>query len=72
MSHLLRSLFGRLLGRRRAAVGAPAAERAGPPQVDIVLSDLPPDWVHSLESADPPTDYDVHSLGEPIDPPTRR
>lgn len=71
MSDLLRSLFDRLLGRRRAAAGAPAAERAPPPQVDIVLSDLPSDWVRSLEAAEPPTDYDVHSLGGPIDP-TRR
>jgi hypothetical protein len=37
-----------------------------------VLSDLPRDWVESLESRGPSTDYDVRSLGEPIDPTSRR
>ena len=59
----LADLFARWLGGGpppRAA--APAAELQ---EIDIDLSTLPRD------AADEVTDYDVHSLGEPVEP-TRR
>lgn len=72
MSGAFRSLLGRFARRLRNPLRlAPAdaePDDTGPRHVDIVLSDLPADWVQSLESADASTDYDVRSLGEPIDP----
>lgn len=72
MPGVFRKLLDRLAGRLRRPVPGPF-ETSTPAdselrRLDIVLSDLPPDWVHSLESAEPVTDYDVRSLGEPIDP----
>lgn len=71
MSGVLRILLDRATRpfRRRNALALPGSpEDSEPRQLDIVLSELPPDWVSSLESGEPPTDYDVRSLGDPIDP----
>jgi hypothetical protein len=72
MSSVLRSLLDRLGQRLRRTGPQTFASTLGddtdPRRLDIVLSELPPDWVQSLESGDVTTDYDVRSLGEPIDP----
>jgi hypothetical protein len=71
MPAVLRTLldrFARRFRRRAPPFVHSVPEDLEPRRLDIVLSELPPDWARSLESADPPTDYDVRSLGEPIDP----
>lgn len=69
MPAFFRLLLDRLAGRRvRPAAEPPVEASTGPQAVDIVLSELPRDWAESLEAGDPATDYDVRSLGEPIDP----
>jgi len=72
MPAVLRILLDRFARRFRRPAPDPFAstppDDGDPRRLDIVLSDLPPDWVSSLESNEPATDYDVRSLGEPIDP----
>lgn len=69
MPTFLRQLLDRIVRRRRRPADPPrTGDAAAPPRVDIVLSELPRDWVASLEADGAATDYDVRSLGEPIDP----
>jgi hypothetical protein len=60
----LRGWLVHLFDRWRRDAGAAARPLSGPREIDIDLT---------RSDAAPPgesTDYDVHSLGEPIEPPT--
>lgn len=72
MSGVFRTLLDRLATRLRGRAPEAVEPTMAPDRIDIVLSELPRDWAESLETADPSTDYDVRSLGEPIEPASRQ
>ena len=66
--HPLRWLFSKLSRPTRPPGDAPdsADSSRGQTDLDIVLSEIDPDALDARR--DEATDYDVRSLGEPIDP----